>query len=71
MPTDYASRLRDSRARAEITQTELARRAQTRQTVISNYERGARVPAVGMRFRLATALDDPALRELDGAGEVG
>lgn len=43
------------RTEAGLTQTELAERAGTRQTVISAIENGAQIPAVPMLLRLADA----------------
>lgn len=46
-----------ARTRAGLTQTELARRMGTRQSVISAVENGGQVPSVSTLWRIARALD--------------
>jgi ribosome-binding protein aMBF1 (putative translation factor) len=46
-----------ARTRAGLTQTELARRMGTKQSVISAIENGGQVPSVSMLWRIAHALD--------------
>ncbi|MGL5857001.1 MAG: helix-turn-helix domain-containing protein [Angustibacter sp.] len=46
-----------ARKRAGLTQTELARRMGTKQSVISAIENGGQVPSVSMLRRIAHALD--------------
>lgn len=52
---DVGRLIRDARRRADISQTELARRAGVTQPVISAYERGRREPSVPMLAKLVTA----------------
>jgi len=49
--------LRDYRGKADISQEELAARADVDRTYISLLERGLRQPTLGTLFRLAQALD--------------
>ena len=46
-----------ARTRAGLTQTELARRMGTQQSVISAVENGGQVPSVSTLWRIARALD--------------
>ena len=46
-----------ARTRAGLTQTELARRMGTQQSVISAIENGGQVPSVSTLWRIARALD--------------
>ena len=46
-----------ARTRARLTQTELARRMGTQQSVISTVENGRQVPSVSTLWRIARALD--------------
>jgi transcriptional regulator with XRE-family HTH domain len=48
--------LRDCRGKADISQEELAARAEVDRTYVSLLERGLRQPALGTIFRLANAL---------------
>jgi hypothetical protein len=65
-----ATTLRDARARAGLTQTELARRAGVTQSVISAYESGHRQPSLptlaslvaAAGFELRLQLSDPVVR---------
>jgi hypothetical protein len=65
-----ATTLRDARARAGLTQTELARRARVTQSVISAYESGHRQPSLptlsslvaAAGFELRLQLADPVVR---------
>lgn len=50
-----ATALRKARARAELTQRELARRAGTSQTTLSAYETGRKEPSVSTLARLLAA----------------
>lgn len=52
---DAAALLADARARARLTQAELARRANTTQSAVSAYESGARTPSVPTLRRLLQA----------------
>jgi predicted nucleotidyltransferase/DNA-binding XRE family transcriptional regulator len=52
---DAGSLLREARCRAGLSQAELARRAEVPQSVVSEYERGKRQPAVQTLSRLVAA----------------
>ncbi|MWV48554.1 helix-turn-helix domain-containing protein [Rathayibacter sp. VKM Ac-2803] len=58
----------DARTSAGLTQTALAERMGTRQSVISAIENGAQVPTFGMLRRIARALDRDLTIELAQAG---
>ena len=49
--------IKDLRARARITQEELAHRAQVHRTYVSQLERGLKSPTLDVVFRLAMALE--------------
>jgi ribosome-binding protein aMBF1 (putative translation factor) len=57
-----------ARTRAGLTQTELARRMNTKQSVISAIETGGQVPSVSMFWRVAYALNLHLNIELVDAG---
>jgi transcriptional regulator with XRE-family HTH domain len=52
---ESAAILRDARARAGLTQAELAHRAGTSQATVSAYERGRKTPSVETLVRLLAA----------------
>ena len=54
---DAAALLRDARRRAELTQSEIARRAHTAQSAVAAYETGARTPSLRTLERLVRACD--------------
>jgi transcriptional regulator with XRE-family HTH domain len=54
---DTSALLRDARRRAELTQSEVARRAQTAQSAVAAYETGARVPSLRTLARLLRACE--------------
>jgi ribosome-binding protein aMBF1 (putative translation factor) len=56
MKLQLAELVYHARIAAGLTQTELARLAGTRQSVISNIENGGQVPTVPMLWRVARAL---------------
>lgn len=58
MPTDPGELLRRARARHKVKQSELARRVGTTQSVISDYERGARSPTVAYLAEMLAALGE-------------
>src|ERR1700754_351328 len=58
MPSRTAADLvRELRERADVSQTELARRAGMAQSAISDYERGRKEPSLSTLQRLAAAVD--------------
>lgn len=75
---DASTLLVEARARARLTQAELARRARTTQSAVSAYESGARTPSVPTLRRLlraagrdlATVPAAPSLRALVEANRV-
>jgi transcriptional regulator with XRE-family HTH domain len=54
---DSAALLRDARRRADLTQSEIARRAHTAQSAVAAYETGARTPGLRTLERLLRACD--------------
>ena len=57
--------LRDARLRAQLSQTELARRAGVAQSVISAYEAGRREPSLATLTRMVTATGHTVKLELE------
>ncbi|MEU4384045.1 helix-turn-helix transcriptional regulator [Promicromonospora sp. NPDC023805] len=57
----------NARTGAGLSQTELARRVGTSQSVISSIENGAQVPTVPTLFRIARALDQDLRVEISAA----
>lgn len=58
VPTDPGELLREARRRNQVKQSELARRVGTTQSVISDYERGARSPTVEYLGQMLDALGE-------------
>lgn len=59
LPSDWGLRLRTARLAAELSQEELAARAGTTQTTISQAELGNRRPELEVQVAIAEALDVP------------
>ncbi|WP_125616344.1 helix-turn-helix transcriptional regulator [Specibacter cremeus] len=67
MRLQLAELVYQARTSAGLSQTELARRAGTRQSVISSIENGGQVPTVPMLWRVARALGRELRIEIDAA----
>ena len=70
---DAGAILRDARRRAWLSQTDVARRAQVAQSVVSAYESGRREPAFSTLARLVAATGYRLVVELepDGRSRAG